>query len=94
MRWRQDRLLGGLDRDLAAAWDPALNTAYLVLWHGADGIEAIARSPEVAWRARIWLEAMSLESIFDVSLDPRRDLDALAERIRPRLAMAAQEAGD
>lgn len=89
MRWRDGDLLGILDWDLAAAWDPALNTAYLCLWHGTDFAEAIAPSPEVAWRARIWLGAMALESVYDASLDPGRDLGALIGKIGPRLVAAA-----
>lgn len=92
MRWSEGRLLGVLDWDLAAAWDPALNTAYLALWHGEGFIEAIAPSPDVAWRARVWLGAMNLESVFDATLDPGKDIDALVRKIRPRLAMAARAA--
>lgn len=94
MRWIEGRLPGILDWDMAAAWDPALNTAYLALWHGEGFIEAIAPDPDVAWRARVWLGAMSLESVFDATLDPRKDIDALVGKIGPRLAMAATAAGN
>ncbi|MFL4475312.1 phosphotransferase family protein [Paeniglutamicibacter sp. MACA_103] len=92
MRWRDGELLGILDWDLAAAWDPALNTAYLGLWHGAHLLEDIAPSLDVAWRARIWLGAMSLESVYDASLNPGRDSAALIGKIRPRLMAAAEAA--
>ena len=36
-------MAGILDWDLAAAWDPALNAAYLGLWHGPDVLPSIAR---------------------------------------------------
>ncbi|RAX50586.1 hypothetical protein DQ353_03290 [Arthrobacter sp. AQ5-05] len=93
MRWNQGTLRGIIDWDLASAWDPALNTAYLSMWHGADFIEAIAPNPQEAWRARIWLGAMALESVYDASLDPGRDLAALAEKIGPRLLAAAAATG-
>lgn len=92
MRWRDGTLLGVIDWDLAAAWDPALNTAYLALWHGHDFIETIAPSVQEAWRARIWLGAMGLESVFDASLDPQRDLSGLISKIAPRLLKAAAAA--
>ncbi|GAA5227169.1 phosphotransferase family protein [Paeniglutamicibacter antarcticus] len=93
MRWSDGKLHGILDWDMAAAWDPALNTAYLGLWHGEGFIEEIAPGPDVAWRARVWLGAMSLESVFDASLDQEKDLGALVGKIGPRLAMAATAAG-
>ena len=92
MRWSEGRLLGVLDWDLAAAWDPALNTAYLCLWHGTDLLEAIAPGPEAAWRARMWLGAMALESVYDASLTPERDFAALLAKIGPRLGAAAAAA--
>ncbi|MEV4900624.1 phosphotransferase [Citricoccus sp. NPDC055426] len=64
-RWE---LTGILDWDLAAVWDPALNPAYLSLWHGEEKLEAIARSADEALRARVWLGWMALESVYDASL--------------------------
>ena len=93
MRWSRGTLRGIIDWDLAAAWDPALNTAYLSMWHGADVIDAIAPTPEEAWRARVWLGAMALESVYDASLNPGRDLAALLEKIGPRLLAAAAATG-
>ena len=92
MRWSEGTLRGIIDWDLAAAWDPALNTAYLSMWHGADFIDAIAPGPEEARRARIWLGAMALESVYDASLNPGRDVAALVEKIGPRLLAAATRA--
>ncbi len=93
MRWSEGTLRGIIDWDLASAWDPALNTAYLSMWHGADAIDAIAPGPDAAWRARVWLGAMALESVYDASLDPGRDLAALVEKIGPRLLAAAEATG-
>lgn len=92
MRWSEGRLRGIIDWDLASAWDPALNTAYLSMWHGADFIDAIAPNPEEAWRARVWLGAMALESVYDASLNHGRDLGSLVEKIGPRLLAAADAA--
>lgn len=64
VRWE---LAGVLDWDLACAWDPALNVAYLGLWHGEDGVEAVAADPAEARRARVWLGAMALETLDDAA---------------------------
>ncbi|GAA1876105.1 hypothetical protein GCM10009715_23530 [Paeniglutamicibacter psychrophenolicus] len=93
MRWSGGTLRGIIDWDLASAWDPALNTAYLSMWHGADVIDAIAPNPQESWRARIWLGAMALESVYDASLNPGRDLAPLVEKVGPRLLAAAAAAG-
>lgn len=61
-------LLGILDWDLAAEWDPALNPAYLSLWHGEEKLDAIAADRFEAQRGRVWLGAMALESLYDASL--------------------------
>ena len=61
-------LLGILDWDLACVWDPALNPAYLSLWHGEEKLEAIARDAFEAQRGRVWLGVMALESLYDASL--------------------------
>jgi len=65
MHWVDEELIGILDWDLAAAWDPALNTAYLSLWHGLEMVDLIAPSPDEAHRAKIWLGLMSLERLSD-----------------------------
>mgnify|MGYP006195292123 CR=1 FL=1 len=52
MRWERSggdwALTGILDWDLASVWDPALNPAYLSLWHGEEKLDAIARDPNNA----------------------------------------------
>jgi hypothetical protein len=71
MRWERSgqawTLTGILDWDLASAWDPALNPAYLSLWHGEEKLAAIARDPAEARRARIWLGWMALETLDDAA---------------------------
>lgn len=93
MHWVDGELIGILDWDLAAAWDPALNTAYLCLWHGQDLIDQVAPDPGQARRARIWLGLMSLERFSDAiaRIDHPR-LDKLLRKIGPRLRMAAAAA--
>ncbi|MFJ6418489.1 phosphotransferase family protein [Paeniglutamicibacter sp. NPDC091659] len=93
VHWLESRLVGVLDWDLAAAWDPALNSAYLGLWHGEAMLDLIAPTAREAWRARVWLGAMSLESIYDVHLanDPTR-LEAMVFRVSGRIRRAAAAA--
>jgi hypothetical protein len=71
MRWERSgrawTLTGILDWDLACAWDPALNPAYLSLWHGEEKLEAIARDEAQARRARTWLGWMALETLDDAA---------------------------
>lgn len=64
VRWE---LAGVLDWDLACAWDPALNVAYLSLWHGEEKVEAIAADAAEARRARVWLGALALETLDDAA---------------------------
>lgn len=64
VRWE---LSGILDWDLAHAGDAARNVAYLGIWHGEERIEAIARTPEEARRARVWLGAAGLDSLDDAA---------------------------
>ncbi|GAA4760681.1 phosphotransferase family protein [Citricoccus nitrophenolicus] len=92
-RWE---LTGILDWDLAAVWDPALNPAYLALWHGEEKLEAIARDAAEAWRARVWLGCMALESLYDASLreGPSRKEGPphwakLLRKVLPRIERAA-----
>jgi len=94
MHWIDGQLVGILDWDLAAAWDPALNTAYLALWHGTGLVEAIAPHPDEARRARIWLGLMSLERFSDTMArtDAPR-VDKLLRKIGPRILDAARAAG-
>lgn len=64
VRWE---LSGILDWDLAHAGDAARNVAYLGIWHGEGRIEAIARTPAEARRARVWLGAAALDSLDDAA---------------------------
>lgn len=93
VHWQDGKLIGVLDWDLAAAWDPALNSAYLGLWHGEHMIESIAANPQEAWRARIWLGAMSLESIYHVGLNEDAGaLAAMISKVTERIQRAATAA--
>ncbi|PQZ93007.1 hypothetical protein CQ018_11160 [Arthrobacter sp. MYb227] len=93
LHWQDSNLVGVLDWDLAAAWDPALNSAYLGLWHGEEMIEQIAATPQEAWRARIWLGTMSLESIYQVGLGENpQGLAVMVEKVSVRLHRAASAA--
>ncbi|GAA1499145.1 phosphotransferase family protein [Paeniglutamicibacter kerguelensis] len=93
VHWLDGRLVGVLDWDLAAAWDPALNSAYLGLWHGESMLDLMAPTAQEAWRARVWLGAMSLESIYNVGLanDPAQ-LEAMVARVAGRIRRAAAAA--
>lgn len=95
MHWVDEELIGILDWDLAAAWDPALNTAYLSLWHGLEMVDLIAPSPDEAHRAKIWLGLMSLERLSDtLSRTDNPRIDKLMRKIGPRILNAAQAAGN
>lgn len=94
MHWVDEELIGILDWDLAAAWDPALNTAYLSLWHGLEMVDLIAPSPDEAHRAKIWLGLMSLERLSDtLSRTDNPKTDKLLRKIGPRIENAAQAVG-
>lgn len=93
MHWVDGQIAGILDWDLAAAWDPALNTAYLSLWHGQDLIDLIAPDASQAHRAKIWLGLMSLESISDtISRTDNPRIDKLLRKVSPRILNAAKAA--
>lgn len=95
MHWDGEELIGILDWDLAAAWDPALNTAYLSLWHGLEMVDLIAPSPDEAHRAKIWLGLMSLERLSDtLSRTDNPKTDKLLRKIGPRIENAAQAVGN
>lgn len=94
MHWIGEELIGILDWDLAAAWDPALNTAYLSLWHGLEMADLIAPTPDQARRAKIWLGLMSLERLSDtLSRTDNPKLGKLLRKIGPRILAAAQAIG-
>lgn len=93
VHWLDGELSGVLDWDLAAAWDPALNSAYLAMWHGEDLLGQIAPTAEEAWRARVWLGAISLESIYNISLAPDAGhLEAMVAKVAARIQRAAAAA--
>lgn len=90
-RWQ---LHGILDWDLACIWDPALNPAYLSLWHGEEKLPDITRDRDELQRARVWLGAMALESLYDTALRveqvrPKRWLRLLSKTL-PRIDRAMQ----
>ncbi|MFC7402963.1 aminoglycoside phosphotransferase family protein [Citricoccus sp. GCM10030269] len=86
------QLTGILDWDLATVWDPALNPAYLCLWHGEDLVDDVARDRFEAQRARVWLGAMALELLYDASLREGTHHPAnwtkLLRKVLPRLDRA------
>lgn len=102
MRWRPVpgpgtevtwTLAGVLDWDLAHAGDPARNVADLAIWHGQDLIDAIARDPDEADRARVWLGNAALEALDDARA--RQELTGqplrwgkLLRKVLPRLERA------
>lgn len=91
MHWIDEKLIGILDWDLAAAWDPALNTAYLSLWHGLEMVDLISPNSEEAHRAKIWLGLMSLERLSDtLSRSDNPKMGKLMRKIGPRILTAAQ----
>lgn len=62
MRWSADRrLIGIIDWDWAAGWDPAIDAACLG-WHGWTTVEA-AVDPATYQRARIWHRTFGIEQI-------------------------------
>jgi Phosphotransferase enzyme family len=91
-------LTGILDWDLAALWDPALNPAYLSLWHGEEKLDSMARDADEALRARVWLGWTALETIYDASLREGTDRPAawarLLRKVLPRIQRAAAAEAD
>ncbi|GAA3693547.1 hypothetical protein GCM10023081_33620 [Arthrobacter ginkgonis] len=93
MHWAEGRVVGILDWDLAAAWDPALNAAYLGLWHGRDVLPAIARDAGEAARAEVWIGAMGLDALHDaLQRTDNPKLGKLLRKVAPRIRLAAQAA--
>ncbi|MEO4038647.1 phosphotransferase [Micrococcaceae bacterium Sec6.3] len=93
------RLAGILDWDLACAWDPALNVAYLGLWHGEELVEDVARDAAEARRARVWLGVMALETLDDAAARdalvgiPDRSWRTLLRKTLPRVTRAVTALG-
>jgi aminoglycoside phosphotransferase (APT) family kinase protein len=61
MRWNDGRLVGVIDWDWAAGWDPAIDAACLA-WHGWDAVAA-AVDPPTYQRARIWHRTFGIEQL-------------------------------
>jgi aminoglycoside phosphotransferase (APT) family kinase protein len=61
LRWDGPRLVGVLDWDLAAAWDPCVDLACLS-WFGWGLVESIA-TPDHVHRARTWAATFALEQV-------------------------------
>lgn len=72
------RPAGVLDWDLAHAGDAARNVAYLGIWHGEELIPQIARTPDEAARAHVWLGAAALDALDDARA--RQELTGRAPR--------------
>lgn len=73
IHWLNGRIAGILDWDLASCWDPAINVAYLSMWHGADMGAKITDSRTAA-RAAIWRESLILESLSRAIADNRTEM--------------------
>lgn len=90
VHWAGGRVAGILDWDLASAWDPALNVAYLAAWHGRELVGELARDADEARRARVWDGAMRLEGVYNATLRADApDWGKLMRRAAPRLEDAA-----
>jgi len=69
MRWSSDgRLIGIIDWDWSAAWDPAIDAACLE-WHGWAAVEA-AVDAQTYQRARVWQRTFGIEQIVASWLRP------------------------
>lgn len=76
MRWGDDgRLLGIIDWDWAAAWDPAVDAACLA-WHGWATVGA-AVDAETYRRARVWQRTFGIEQIVAGWLRPPGPADVV-----------------
>lgn len=97
MHWQGDSLVGVIDWDHAAVWDPAINLAHLALWHGLAVIKAAAPDPGFAARASVWVGHHALfrlrraaETVAAGDALPR--WDRLLRKTLPRLEHAAAAA--
>lgn len=69
MRWSAEgRLVGIIDWDWSAAWDPAVDAACLA-WHGWPTVKA-AVDAQTYQRARVWQRTFGIEQIVASSLRP------------------------
>ncbi|MGO3089246.1 MAG: phosphotransferase family protein [Galactobacter sp.] len=96
MRWDGERVVGILDWDHAARWDPAINLAHLALWHGPDALAA-APDSRFAARAGVWMGHLALIRVHDAAQRQAagvalRRVDRLLRKTLPRLDVAAAAA--
>jgi len=76
MRWSDDgRLVGVIDWDWAAAWDPAVDAACLA-WHGWATVKA-AVDARTYQRARVWQRTFGIEQIVASWLRPPGPADVV-----------------
>jgi aminoglycoside phosphotransferase (APT) family kinase protein len=76
MRWSDDRrLIGIIDWDWAAAWDPAIDAACLA-WHGWATVKA-AVDAKTYQRARVWQRTFGIEQIVASWLRPPGPADVV-----------------
>lgn len=93
MHWQDGRLVGVLDWDHAAAWDPAINLAHLALWHGAQVIAPAAPGRRFADRAGLWVGHLALHRLRQAAANPAvRRWERLWRKTLPRLAVGAAAA--
>jgi aminoglycoside phosphotransferase (APT) family kinase protein len=98
IRWDGERLVGVLDWDRAAAWDPAINLAQLALWHGPQIVDAAAPDARFAERARIWVGHLAMLRVHHAAQRQAagatvRRWGRLLRKTVPRLQLAADAAG-
>jgi len=98
VRWHHGAVVGVLDWDHAAAWDPAINLAQLSLWHGPEIIGPAAPDPRSADRARLWVGHLALHRVRQAALTDAaapgtvRRWTRLLRKAHPRVEAAAQAA--
>jgi len=86
----EPRLLGIIDWDHAAAWDPAINLAHLALWHGVGVIAPAAPDTALATRASVWVGHLALFRLRRAAESGAvRRWDRLLRKTLPRLEHAA-----
>ncbi|MDR2254965.1 MAG: aminoglycoside phosphotransferase family protein [Arthrobacter sp.] len=90
MRWKVERLVGVIDWDHAAAWDPAINLSHLALWHGVDVVAPAAPDARFAARAALWVGHHALFRLRRAAEDGAvRRWERLLRKTLPRLDFAA-----
>lgn len=75
--WDGDEVVGVLDWDLAAAWDPAVDVACLA-WHGWGTVRTVVDDGPTYERARAWYRVFGLEQVAAALLAdaPQEQVDA------------------